>query len=199
MSVSTSPLIAPRAWRFGNLAAYGAGLLPAAWALVLAVTDQLGAEPIKALEQMLGLWAFRFLLASLAVAPLRYLRLIDLMRVRRALGLLCFTYAALHLAVYLGLDYRFDLGAIGADIVKRPYITAGMLGFAVLVPLAVTSNDALIRRMGWRAWKRLHGFVYLALAATVVHLLLVIKTISIEPLIHAAIAAALMLNRLLRR
>lgn len=185
--------------RYGNRAVYFFGLAPAAWAFYLGFTDQLGAEPIKALERTLGFWALRFLLASLAIAPLRHFGVIDLLRYRRTIGLLCFTYAVLHLLVYLGFDQGFDFAAIGIDIAKRPYITTGMLSFVALVPLALTSNDVLIRRMGWRQWKRPHLSIYLASLAAALHVLLAIKSMSAEPLIYAAIALALIGNGLIAR
>uniref|UniRef100_UPI000FDA5F2D protein-methionine-sulfoxide reductase heme-binding subunit MsrQ n=1 Tax=Mesorhizobium sp. Z1-4 TaxID=2448478 RepID=UPI000FDA5F2D len=150
---------------------YFIGLAPAVWTFYLGFTNQLGANPIRTLEQDLGIWALRFLIATLTVTPLRDLTGISLMRYRRTLGLLTFYYALLHFFAYMLLDYRLDLQAIVGDIVKRPYITIGMLAFAVLVPLAITSNNWVIRRMGG-AWARLHRWVYLAAAAAALHYLL---------------------------
>ncbi len=151
---------------------------------------------MKTLERLLGLWALRFLILALAITPLRRLGGPNLLRYRRALGLLSFFYAALHLTVYVALDQGFDMAAIGKDIVKRPYITAGMLAFAILLPLAVTSNNAMIKRLGGALWNRLHRWVYLAAAAAAVHFVLVVKAWPPEPLIYAAIVAALLLFRL---
>lgn len=178
------------------LAVYAVGLLPAAWLIWLGVEDRLGAEPIKALEQGLGLWSLRFLLLCLAVTPLRRFAGLDLLRHRRALGLLAFYYACLHLAAYAWLDHGFDWPAIWADIVKRPYVTVGMAGFAILVPLAATSNAAAIRRMGGKAWAKLHRLVYLAAAAAAAHFLLIVKSWPAEPLVYAALTAAILLLRL---
>ena len=164
-----------------------------------ASTDQLGADPQKTLERTLGLWALRFLILCLAITPLRRLGGPNLVRYRRALGLLAFYYAALHLTVYMLLDQGLDLAAIWADIVKRPYITVGMLAFVILVPLAVTSNAAMIRRLGGAAWQRLHRLVYVAAAAAAVHFVMVVKSWPAEPLIYAAMVAALLLFRLLAR
>ncbi|WP_188609804.1 protein-methionine-sulfoxide reductase heme-binding subunit MsrQ [Chelatococcus reniformis] len=174
---------------------YVAGLIPAAWALGLGLNDALGAEPIKELEHLLGLWALRFLLAALAVTPLRQLTGVNLLRYRRALGLLAFYYAALHLAVYLLLDQGLDAGAIAADVLKRPYITVGFASFLVLLPLAATSTNGMIRRLGGRAWARLHRFVYLAAALAALHFVLVVKSWPAEPLIYAAACAALLASR----
>jgi sulfoxide reductase heme-binding subunit YedZ len=182
--------------RIPRLAVYAVGLLPAAWLIWLGVEDRLGAEPIKALEQGLGLWSLRFLLLCLAVTPLRRFAGLDLLRYRRALGLLAFYYACLHLAAYVWLDHGFDWPAIWADIVKRPYVTVGMAGFAILVPLAATSNAAAIRRMGGKAWAKLHRLVYLTAAAAAAHFLLIVKSWPAEPLVYAALTAAILLLRL---
>jgi methionine sulfoxide reductase heme-binding subunit len=177
-------------------AIYVVGVLPAVWYFYLGITDQLGADPQNTLERLLGLWALRFLILSLAVTPLRRLGGPNLIRYRRAAGLLAFYYAALHLTVYMVLDQGLDLAAIWADIVKRPYITVGMFAFTILVPLAVTSNNAIIRRLGGGAWQRLHRLVYVAAAAAAIHFVMVVKAWPPEPLIYAAIVAALLLYRL---
>src|SRR5690606_12819108 len=116
---------------------YTFGMVPAVWGFYLGITDQLGADPMRTLEQLLGLWALRFLIASLAVTPLRRLGGPNLIRYRRALGLLAFFYAVLHLTTYVVLDQGLDFAAIWKDIVKRPYITIGMLAFLILLPLAI--------------------------------------------------------------
>jgi len=177
-------------------ALYIVGMLPAVSTFYLGLMDQLGADPQKALERTLGLWALRFLIVCLAITPLRRLGGPNLVRYRRTIGLLAFYYAALHLSVYTVLDQGLDLAAICADIVKRPYITVGMLAFIVLVPLAATSNAPMIRRLGGAAWQRLHRFVYLAAAAAAVHFLMLVKSWPAEPLIYAALVAALLLLRL---
>jgi sulfoxide reductase heme-binding subunit YedZ len=177
-------------------AIYIVGMLPAAWYFYLGITDQLGADPQKTLELLLGLWALRFLIMTLAVTPLRRLGGPNLVRYRRAIGLLAFYYAALHLTVYLVLDQGLDLAAIWADIVKRPYITVGMLAFVILVPLAVTSNSAMIRGLGAVGWRRLHRWVYVAAAAAAIHFVMVVKAWPPEPLVYAGIVAVLLLCRL---
>jgi methionine sulfoxide reductase heme-binding subunit len=178
-------------------AMYIAGMIPAVWTFYLGFTDQLGADPQKTLERTLGLWALRFLIAALAITPLRRLGGPSLIRYRRAIGLLGFYYACLHLTVYLVLDQGLDLAAIWADIVKRPYITVGMLAFTILVPLAVTSNNAMIRRLGSRAWQRLHKLVYIATAAAAIHFVMLVKSWwTPEPAIYATLVVALLLIRL---
>ena len=177
-------------------AIYIVGMLPAVSTFYLGLMDQLGADPQKTLERTLGLWALRLLIACLAITPLRRLGGPNLVRYRRTLGLLAFYYAVLHLTAYTVLDQGLDLAAIWADIVKRPYITIGMLAFAVLVPLAATSNAPMIRRLGGAAWQRLHRFVYLAAAAAALHFVMLVKSWTAEPLIYAALVAALLLLRL---
>jgi len=177
-------------------AIYLAGMVPAVWFFYLGLTDQLGADPQKTLEHELGQWALRYLIACLAITPLRRLGGPNLVRYPRAVGLLAFYYAALHLSVYLLLDQGLDLAAIWADIVKRPYITVGMLAFTTLVPLAVTSNAPMIRRLGGAAWQRLHRLVYLGAAAGALHFIMLVKAWSAEPVIYGALVAILLLFRL---
>jgi sulfoxide reductase heme-binding subunit YedZ len=181
-----------------KIAIYLVGFIPAIWLFYAGITDQLGADPMRYLEQGLGLWALRFLIATLTITPLRQLFNINLLRYRRALGLLAFYYAALHLTTYLVLDQGLDVSAIVADIVKRPYITIGMATFVILVPLALTSNNASIRRMGGQAWAKLHRLVYLAAIGAALHFLLVVKSWPPEPLVYAAIVAVLLGYRLVR-
>lgn len=176
-------------------ALYVLGMFPAVLYFYLGVTDQLGADPQNVLERALGLWALRFLIASLAITPLRQLGGPNLIRFRRALGLLAFYYATLHLATYMLLDKGLDLPSVIADIIKRPYITVGMLAFAVLIPLAATSNNTMIRRLGAR-WRKLHRLAYLAAAAAALHFIMLVKVWPLEPLIYAVLVAALLLYRL---
>jgi sulfoxide reductase heme-binding subunit YedZ len=174
---------------------YAAGAVPGLWVFWLALNDRLGADPVKELEHALGLWALRFLIAALTVTPIRRFSGLSLIRFRRALGLLAFFYACAHLLSYLIFDQGLDAHAIAKDIVKRPYITIGMFAFAILVPLAVTSNAAAIKRMGAAAWQKLHRWVYLAAAAAAVHFVMVVKSWPAEPLVYAAIVAFLLLIR----
>lgn len=190
-------LPARHAWM--RYALYAIGFIPAVWTFYLGLVDRLGAEPIKALEHALGIWSLRFLIASLCVTPLRDLVGIRLIAHRRMLGLLAFYYAAFHLLTWLVLDQGFAWDAIVKDIVKRPYITIGMVAFLILVPLAVTSNATMIKRLGGAAWQRLHRWVYLAAALAAIHFIMVVKAWPPEPLIYAAIVAALLVYRLVGR
>ncbi|WP_138924921.1 protein-methionine-sulfoxide reductase heme-binding subunit MsrQ [Sulfitobacter sp. BSw21498] len=176
---------------------YIVGLMPVPWFLFQAQTGGLGAEPIKALEKELGLLALQLLVAGLAITPARrYLRL-NLIKFRRALGLLAFIYVALHLLVWLALDVGI-LSQIWADILKRPYITIGMAGFACLLPLAATSNSYSIRKLGAK-WRKLHRLTYLAVVLGAVHFIWLVKGFQIEPLLYMAAILALLALRVIKR
>jgi sulfoxide reductase heme-binding subunit YedZ len=177
-------------------AIYVFGMAPAIWYFYLGVTDSLGADPQKTLERLLGLWALRFLIVGLAITPLRRVGGPNLIRWRRAIGLLAFYYACLHLSVYMLLDQGLAWSAIWADIVKRPFITVGMVAFTLLVPLAATSNNRMIRRLGGAAWNRLHRLVYAAAALAVLHFVMLVKSWSLELAVYVTLIAALLLFRL---
>ena len=140
---------------------WGVALLPLGIVLYRFWTDSLGANPISYATNLLGDTTLRLLLASLALTPLRLLFGISWqMSLRRLLGLFAFFYACLHFTVWIAVDHFFDWEQMGADIVKRPYITVGMLALTLLLPLAATSTAGMIRRLGARAWRRLHALVY---------------------------------------
>jgi sulfoxide reductase heme-binding subunit YedZ len=174
---------------------YVVGALPPLWFLYLGLTGGLGVEPIKELEHRLGEIGLQTLIAALAVTPLRRFTGISLLRFRRAIGLIAFYYIACHLLVWLVLDIQ-DLGRIWQDIVKRPYITIGMVGFVLLIPLAVTSNNRSVRRLGAAAWKRVHWLAYPATILGAVHFVLVAKGWQIEPLLYLAAILALLAARI---
>ena len=174
---------------------YAIGLLPAVWTFALALTDQLGADPAKTLERTMGLWALRFIVLGLAISPLRRWGW-NLIRYRRASGLLAFYYALLHVVAYAWFDYGFDWGMIWGDIVKRPYITIGLAAFLILVPLAITSTNGMIKRMGAAAWQRLHKLVYVAAVGAILHFLMLVKVITTEPFVYAALVTLLLAVRL---
>ena len=157
----------------------------------------MGPDPIKVLERDLGLWALKFLVLGLAIAPLRRLTGVSLLRYRRAIGLLAFIYACLHLTTYLLLDQGLAWTAIWADIVKRPYITVGMAAFLILVPLAVNSYTDFVQWHCRPLWQRVHRLVYLAAAAAAIHYVMVAKTWAAEPLIYVGLVAVLLGFRLL--
>ncbi|MDI7865160.1 protein-methionine-sulfoxide reductase heme-binding subunit MsrQ [Rhizobiaceae bacterium n13] len=188
----------PRKWQGASVwALYAVGLAPAIWSFYLGATGSLGADPVKTFERSLGLWALRFIIATLAVSPLRELGGPNLIRYRRALGLLAFYYALMHFTAYMVLDQRLDLHAVIADIIKRPYITIGMASLVMLVPLALTSNSYSIRKLGHN-WNRLHKLVYLIAAGAALHFAMLVKVITLEPAIYIAIVALLLAYRPLR-
>ncbi|MET0182007.1 MAG: protein-methionine-sulfoxide reductase heme-binding subunit MsrQ [Caulobacterales bacterium] len=168
-------------------------LLPLAYLIYRAFSGDLGANPIEEITRELGVWGLRFIIAGLAITPAaRLLRQPKLIRLRRPIGLMAFAYVLLHLSSYIGLDQFFDWNAIVKDILKRPYITFGMLAFVLLIPLAITSTNAMIRRVGPRAWRRIHQAVYLIGALGVLHYFLLVKADHRPPLIYGAILAALL-------
>ena len=169
-------------------------LLPVPWLLYLAQTGGLGREPIKALEHELGEIALQLLIIGLCITPLRKHLGLNLIRFRRTIGLLAFTYVALHLLVWLVLDVG-NMSQIWADILKRPYITIGMLGFSLLIPLAITSNNWSVRKLG-PAWRKLHKLTYAAVILGGVHYLMLVKTWQAEPLIYMAVILGLLALRL---
>jgi len=174
-------------------------LLPVPYLLYLGVTGGLGREPIKELEHELGEIALQLLILGLAITPLRRYAGINLLKFRRMFGLLAFIYVVLHLVVWVVLDMSLLWGQMWADIWKRPYITIGMAGFLVLVPLAATSNAASLRKMGAVAWRRLHRLTYVAVVLGGVHFLWLTKGIQLEPLMYMAVILGLLALRLLPR
>jgi methionine sulfoxide reductase heme-binding subunit len=182
---------------------YLIGLVPAVAWFRLGFLDRLGADPVKVLEHETGLLALQFLIAALTVTPLREITGVNLLRFRRMLGLMAFAYAALHLSVWLVFDRQLDWPRILEDLVKRPYIILGMSAFLMLVPLAATSWDGAVRRLGAAAWRRLHRLAYPATALAAVHFVWLVKAWPPEPLVYAGIVAALLgwraLPRRLRR
>ncbi|MEP4195017.1 MAG: protein-methionine-sulfoxide reductase heme-binding subunit MsrQ [Aliishimia sp.] len=165
-------------------------LLPVPVLLYQGVTGGLGREPISALEHELGELALKLLIIGLCITPMRRFLKINLLRFRRAIGLLSFTYVVLHLLVWAVLDVQI-VSQIWTDILKRPYITVGMGSLLLLLPLAVTSNQRLIRRMGASAWQKLHMLVYPAVFLGGIHFVMVQKVWELESLIYVTVIAAL--------
>ena len=170
-------------------------LIPLADLLVRLFSGGLGVNPIEYLTHETGVWALRLLLATLAITPLRRLTGWNpIIRFRRMLGLFAFTYASVHFLIYFVLDQFFSFDAIVEDVALRPYITVGFTAFVLLVPLAVTSTEAMIRRLG-RRWRQLHRLVYVSAAGGVVHYLWLVKADLRRPMIYGAILAGLLIFR----
>ena len=172
-------------------------LIPLAWLVWRGVTGDLTANPIEDITHRTGDWALRFLLVTLAITPLRrMLGWSSLASYRRMMGLFAFFYAALHLSTYLVLDFFFAFDLILDDVIERRYVTAGVAGFMMLLPLALTSTTGMIRRLGGARWRRLHRLVYLAAVAGVVHYLWLVKIDIGPPFVYAAVLAMLLGLRL---
>jgi sulfoxide reductase heme-binding subunit YedZ len=174
---------------------YGLGMIPAAWYFYLGAVNDLGANPIQTFEHLLGEWALRFLIATLLVTPIRDLTRVNFFRFRRALGLMTFYYVLFHFLTYFILDRGMNLPVIFVDIFKRPYIIIGMTAFVCLIALAVTSNNASIKRLG-RAWGRLHKLVYLIATLGVIHFFMAVKSWPPRPFVYATIIGVLLAYRL---
>ena len=156
----------------------------------------LGANPVDVITRSTGKWTLTFLLITLSVTPLRKLLSLPwLIRFRRMLGLFAFFYGTLHLMTYVWLDKFFDLHAMLHDIAKRRFITAGMTGFTLMLPLALTSTAGWIRRLGGKRWQKLHRLIYCSAAAGVVHFIWLVKADLRRPLTYGAILGALLLWR----
>ncbi|HZZ85300.1 MAG TPA: protein-methionine-sulfoxide reductase heme-binding subunit MsrQ [Anaeromyxobacteraceae bacterium] len=176
------------AWPWLVPLAWAAGLLPLAKLVYDGVlTPGLGANPIEKALNRLGFWTLTFLTLSLVPTPAKaFLGLSWPVRIRRALGLLAFLYACLHFTTYVAVDQFFDWQVIGADLTKRPFIIVGFATLLVLVPLALTSTDAMVRRLGYLRWKQLHRLAYAAGALAIVHFLWRVKRDHTRPLLFGA-------------
>ena len=185
-----------------RIAAIKAGLFAAALApftalVVTGATGGLGANPVEAITHTTGEWTLRLLLATLAITPLRHLTgWVSLTRLRRMVGLFAFFYLVLHFATYAVLDASLDLAYVVEDVADRLYITVGFAAFVMLVPLAATSTNAMVRRLGPLRWRRLHRLVYAAGVCGVLHYLWLVKADLREPLIYAGILTVLLAARL---
>ena len=180
-------------------ALFAAALIPFGYLAVGLLAGDLGANPVETITHVSGEWALRLLLLTLLVTPLRRATgLAWLVRLRRMLGLFAFFYVVVHFTTYALLDAGLDLGYVVEDVLERPYITVGFVTLCALVPLAATSTDAMIRRLGGARWRRLHRLAYFAGAGAVLHFLWLAfsKSDLREPLIYLAILVALLVARL---
>ncbi len=178
-------------------AVFVACLVPFARLGLRAWQHELGANPIEYITRATGWWTLTLLMITLAVTPARKLLAQPwLLRLRRMLGLFAFFYASLHFTTYIWLDQFFDLGDIAKDVVKRPFITVGFTAFVLLIPLAATSTNAMVKRLGARRWQWLHRAVYVIGILGVTHFLWLVKKDIREPLAFIAILACLLGLRL---
>jgi len=173
-------------------------LLPLGLLVWRATQGRLTANPIEFISHTTGWWTLAFLMITLSVTPLRrLLELPWLLRLRRMLGLYAFFYACLHFLTWLVLDQFFDWNAIVKDVVKRPYITVGFTAFLLLLPLAATSTNAMVRRLGAKRWQGLHRLVYVIATLGVIHFLWLVKKDIREPAVFGAVLAILLGIRVL--
>jgi sulfoxide reductase heme-binding subunit YedZ len=178
---------------------YLVALVPAAHDFWLAFGNRLGADPVKELEHRLGLAALQLLVAALAVTPLREATGVTLLRFRRMIGLSAFFYVLLHFAVWLVLDRQLAWSEVLADLTKRPYVMVGFAALMLLVPLAATSWNGAVRRLGGAAWRRLHRLAYPATLLAAVHFVWLVKAWPLEPLAYLAAVLLLLAWRLVPR
>jgi sulfoxide reductase heme-binding subunit YedZ len=173
-------------------------LIPLAHLIWLAVRHGLGANPIEYITRSTGFWTLTFLLITLAVTPLRRLSGWNwLLRLRRMLGLYAFFYVSLHFTTYIWLDQFFDVPGMLKDIAKRPFITVGFGAFVLLIPLAATSTNAMVKRLGARRWQLLHRLVYIIATLGVLHFWWLVKKDITEPVIFGGLLVVLFLARLI--
>lgn len=178
-------------------AVFVACMIPLALLALRTWRDQLGANPIEYITRATGWWTLTFLMITLTVTPARRLLSMPwLLRLRRTLGLFAFFYASLHFTTYIWFDQFFDLSAIVKDVAKRPFITVGFTAFVLLIPLAATSTNAMVKRLGSRRWQGLHRVVYVIGILGVTHFLWLVKKDIREPLVFIAVLTCLLGSRL---
>ena len=183
--------------RLGQCVVVALGLAPVTWLVVRALRGELGVDPVETLSQVSGDWTLRFLLATLAITPAsRFLGLNRLIRYRRTIGLTAFGYAVFHFVCFVWLDQWFVWADIVSEIAKRRWITIGFGTLLLLVPLAITSTNGMLRRLGARRWRRLHRLVYLAGIGGVMHYWWAVKADTRVPFVYGSILAVLLMARL---
>jgi sulfoxide reductase heme-binding subunit YedZ len=171
-------------------------LVPIVWLLAAAATERLSANPVKDITEFTGDWTLRFLLITLCITPIRKLTgWNEVIKYRRMLGLFTFFYGFLHFLTYAWLDQFFSLGDMLHDVYKRPFITAGFLGFTVMLPLAITSTKKWIGRLGGKQWQLLHRLTYVSAIAGVIHYLWLVKADTQRPLTYGLLLSILLAYR----
>ena len=172
---------------------YICAVLPVIWLFYQGSIGALGVDPVKAIEHQMGRWGLQLLIVGLLISPLRQYAGLNLLKFRRAIGVITFFYIAVHLLVWLVLDVQI-VNQVIADIAKRPYITIGMGAFVLMVPLVLTSNNTSVRRLG-RNWARLHKLVYPIAVLGGIHYVMLVKGWQIQPMIYLVIIICLILLR----
>ncbi|MCT4578374.1 protein-methionine-sulfoxide reductase heme-binding subunit MsrQ [Donghicola sp.] len=176
-----------------NWVLYVVGAVPVIWLYALGFQNALGADPVDAIERNLGLWALWLLIAGLCITPIQRLTPLRLIKLRRPIGVVAFFYVLVHFLTWLVLDVQIP-SQIVADIIKRPYVTVGMVALLFLLPLAVTSNNWSIRKLGAR-WRTVHKLVYPAVLLAGLHMVMQAKGFQLEPLVYLAAIAFLLAMR----
>jgi sulfoxide reductase heme-binding subunit YedZ len=174
---------------------YVSAVAPVVWLFAQAFTGGLGVDPVKSIEHQMGLWALWLAIAGLAVTPLGRLANLRLIKFRRAIGLITFFYILVHLLVWLFLDVQI-MEQVWKDILKRPYITIGMFGFVLMIPLAITSNNWSVRKLGAASWRNLHKLTYPAVFRGGLHYLMLVRGWQYEPMIYLAVIVGLLMLRI---
>jgi len=190
---------APRQLLWAKWILFSLSLLPLLRLIALGVQDRLTANPIEFITRATGDWTLYFLCLTLTVTPLRrFTGINELIRFRRMLGLFTFFYASLHFLTFIWFDHFFDLAEMMRDILKRPFITMGFAAFVLLVPLALTSNDLMLRKLG-RYWSALHRLIYPIAILALLHFwwMRAGKNNFAEPLVMGAVVAVLLALRLI--
>ncbi|NVO25787.1 protein-methionine-sulfoxide reductase heme-binding subunit MsrQ [Donghicola sp. C2-DW-16] len=172
-----------------NWALYLLGAVPVVWLYVQGFQNALGPDPVDVIEHRLGLWALWLLIAGLCISPIQRNTPLRLLKLRRPIGVMAFMYVLVHFLTWLVLDVQIP-SQIWADIVKRPYVTVGMVAMLLLLPLALTSNDWSIRKLGSK-WRQLHWLVYPAVILAAVHMILQAKGFQLEPMIYLTVVLVL--------
>jgi sulfoxide reductase heme-binding subunit YedZ len=183
--------------RWAKLIVFLLGIAPLALLGWRALHSDLTANPVEFITHFTGDWTLRFLIFTLCITPFRkLLRLPELIRFRRMLGLFAFFYVCLHFLTWLVIDQAFNLHDMWADVLKRRFITVGFTAFVLLIPLAITSTAGWIRRLGGKRWQQLHRAIYVSAVLGVIHYYWLVKSAVIKPLAYGAIVAVLLLWRL---
>src|SRR5689334_387911 len=186
--------------RFFKLVVFVNALVPLALLLLDLYRKQVGPNPLDFVTKTTGMLTLIFLSLTVAITPLRKIFGINsLVKVRRMLGLFAFFYGSLHLLTYIAFDRVFNLLSVGPDVVKRPFILAGMTAFVLMLPLAITSTNKMVKRLGGKRWARLHRLVYFAAIAGVIHFWMLVKSDTRLPLTFGFIVGLLLIHRLFVR
>ena len=181
-------------------AVFVAALEPFGWLVYNAFFGDLGVNPVETITNQTGIWTLRFIVLTLALTPLRYVTGFNpLALFRRMLGLFAFFYGSLHFMTYFILDHSLEFSGVWEDVVKRPYITAGFTAFVLMIPLALTSTQGWIRRLGGKRWNLLHRLIYITAMGGVLHYFWKVKLDTTNPLYYAAVVAVLLGARVWQR